>query len=94
MEANTRSGLPLHENKVCLAPAGASRCALRGGDRTSTAGHARACSVVPDGWYWNAFDELQEQGHLDSESQRANMHDAVARLSADGRYFLRHAADE
>lgn len=45
--------------------------------------------VIADGWYWNAYDELEALGHLDPASHRANGGDARARLSADGRLVLR-----
>jgi hypothetical protein len=44
--------------------------------------------VIADNWYWEAFDELEAQGHLDPSSSKV-MGDAVARLSADGRLYLR-----
>jgi hypothetical protein len=56
---------------------------------TSEAEHA----VIPDNWYWEAFDELEAQGHLDPASSRLNGGDAMAGLSADGRYYLRHGDD-
>jgi hypothetical protein len=45
--------------------------------------------VIADGWYWEAFEELDEQGHLNPASVKANGGDAHARLSADGRLYLR-----
>jgi hypothetical protein len=42
--------------------------------------------VIADGWYWEAFEELDAQGHLDPASVKANGGDAHARLSADGRW--------
>lgn len=44
--------------------------------------------VVPEGWYWDAYDELAALGHLDAVSHRANLGDACGRLSADGRWYL------
>jgi hypothetical protein len=45
--------------------------------------------LIAEGWYWNAFEELEAQGHLDPASAKANGGDADARLSADGRLYLR-----
>jgi hypothetical protein len=46
--------------------------------------------VIADGWYWDAFKELESQGHLDDDvSHVANGGDACARLSADGRLYVR-----
>jgi hypothetical protein len=47
--------------------------------------------VTPDNWWWDAFDELEAQGHLDPRASGktfgvGNVH---ARLSADGRLCLR-----
>jgi hypothetical protein len=47
--------------------------------------------VTPDNWWWDAFDELEAQGHLDPRASGktfgvGNVH---ARLSADGRLYLR-----
>jgi len=41
-------------------------------------------------WYWDAFDELEAQGHLDHASSRLNGGDACGRLSAQGRHYLAH----
>ncbi len=49
--------------------------------------------VIADGWYWEAFEELDAQRQLDPASVKANGGDAHARLSADGRLYLR-AGDE
>jgi hypothetical protein len=49
--------------------------------------------VIPDNWYQEAFDELDAQGHLDRASSKV-MGDAVARLSADGRLYLRSASQD
>jgi hypothetical protein len=54
---------------------------------------ADKANVVADGWYWDAFAELQAQGHLDTPSSLGNRGDAFARLSADGRMYLRTIAD-
>jgi hypothetical protein len=48
--------------------------------------------VIPDNWYQEAFDELEAQGHLNRASSKV-MGDAVGRLSADGRLYLRSQAD-
>lgn len=45
--------------------------------------------VIADQWYWEAFEELQAQGHLHDASALGNGGDAYARLSADGRLYLR-----
>ena len=50
-------------------------------------------NLVSDGWYWEAFEELQEQGHLHTASSLGNRGDAFARLSADGRMYLQTIAD-
>ena len=50
-------------------------------------------NLVSDGWYWEAFEELQAQGHLHTASSLGNRGDAFARLSADGRMYLRTIAD-
>lgn len=47
--------------------------------------------VTPPQWYWEAFEELEAQGHLHPASTVANGGDANARLSADGRLYLRTA---
>ena len=49
--------------------------------------------VIADGWYWEAFEELDAQGHLNPASVKANAGDAHARLSADGRLYLRAAGE-
>jgi hypothetical protein len=54
---------------------------------------ADKANVVADGWYWDAFAELQAQGHLDTPSSLGNRGDAFARLSADGRLHLRTIAN-
>ena len=50
-------------------------------------------NLVSDGWYWEAFEELKAQGHLHTSSSLGNRGDAFARLSADGRLYLRTIAD-
>jgi hypothetical protein len=45
--------------------------------------------VTPGQWYWEAFEELEAQGHLSPTSRVANGGDANGRLSADGRLYLR-----
>jgi hypothetical protein len=44
--------------------------------------------VVPENWYADAFEELEAQGHLHPASGQT-FGGAFARLSADGRLFLR-----
>jgi hypothetical protein len=46
-------------------------------------------SEIAGNWYHEAFDELNAQGHLDPATSSKTMGDAVARLSADGRLYLR-----
>jgi hypothetical protein len=48
--------------------------------------------VIADQWYQQAFDELEAQGHLDPAPSKV-MGDAAARLSADGRLYLRPDAE-
>lgn len=48
---------------------------------------------IPDNWYWEAFDELEAQRHLDPVSHRGNGGNAYGRLSADGRFYLRNGGD-
>jgi hypothetical protein len=47
--------------------------------------------VLPDQFYWHALGELEAQGHLHPASTVLNGGDAIARLSADGRLYLRLA---
>ena len=54
--------------------------------KTLMADHA---DVIGDGWYWDAFADLEAQGHLDEASTRGNGGDAIGRLSGEGRWFLR-----
>jgi hypothetical protein len=50
--------------------------------------------VVPDGWWQDAFDELDTQGHLHSESGGGfGVGAQAARLSADGKLYLRQQAE-
>jgi hypothetical protein len=49
---------------------------------------------IPDNWWEDAFDELQAQGHLDPASSKAFGPTMRARLSADGRLYLREEASE
>jgi hypothetical protein len=47
---------------------------------------------VAEQWYWEAYDELEAQGHLEKPgnvSHKAFGGDAFGRLSADGRLSLR-----
>lgn len=50
-------------------------------------------NVIPDGWYWDAFAELDAQRHLHDQSRLGNGGDAFARLSADGRLHIRLSED-
>jgi hypothetical protein len=49
---------------------------------------------VGENWYEHAFDELEAQGHLDPASGKSMGPRMHARLSADGRLYLREVADE
>jgi hypothetical protein len=49
--------------------------------------------VIADNGYWEAFEELQAQGHLDPASHKESGGDACGRLSADGRLYLRSPGD-
>ncbi len=50
--------------------------------------------VLAPQWYWEAFEELEAQGHLDQRaSDKANGGDAGGRLSAEGRWYLRSVDD-
>jgi hypothetical protein len=46
---------------------------------------------IPGNWWEDAFDELEAQGHLDPASAKTFGPTMQARLSADGRFYLRHA---
>jgi hypothetical protein len=48
---------------------------------------------VGDNWYENAFDELEALGHLDTASGKAMGPTMSARLSAEGRFYLRSLED-
>jgi len=50
---------------------------------------ADVADTTPVQWYWEAFEELQAQGHLHDASSLGNGGDAIGRLSADGRLYLR-----
>jgi hypothetical protein len=50
--------------------------------------------VIPDHWYHEVFDELQAQGHLDPASRKTAAFEAWARLSADGRLYLRSQGED
>jgi len=43
--------------------------------------------AVPETWYWDAYNELDAQGHLDGSSSLGSGGDAFAQLSADGRLY-------
>ena len=45
--------------------------------------------VAPPKWYKKAFKELDAEGHLSPTSRVAKGGDAKARLSEDGRLYLR-----
>jgi len=47
--------------------------------------------VVGDNFYVEAFEELEAQGHIHDASGMAFGGDAHARLSADGRLYLRQS---
>jgi hypothetical protein len=44
--------------------------------------------VTPSQWYWEAFEELDAQGHLSPTSRVVKGDDAKGRLSADGQLYL------
>ncbi len=46
-------------------------------------------AVTPEGWYDDAFEELEAQGHLHEASGRAMGGSVFGRLSADGRLHVR-----
>lgn len=48
--------------------------------------------AIPDQAYWEAFEELDAQGHLHKASGKTMGGDAHGRLSADGRLYLRSEA--
>ena len=45
--------------------------------------------VTPSKWYRRAFKELDAEGHLSATSRVARGGDAKARLSEDGRLYVR-----
>jgi hypothetical protein len=49
---------------------------------------------VGDNWYEDAFDELKAQGHLDSASVKTMGPRMHARLSADGKHYVRSPQPE
>jgi hypothetical protein len=49
--------------------------------------------VIPETWYWMAFEEMDAEGHLHPESSKLSGGDACARLSADGHRHLRAVGD-
>ena len=49
--------------------------------------------VLGDNWYLNAFDELDAQGHIGVEANGMGF-DANARLSADGRLYVRRLREQ
>ena len=49
--------------------------------------------VIADRWYWDAFEELEAQSHLHPDSHKVSGGDARARLSADGRLYLRSQSE-
>jgi hypothetical protein len=55
---------------------------------------AEDAKPIPDNWWEDAFDELEAQGHLDPASGKAFGPTMRARLSADGRLYLRDTADD
>jgi hypothetical protein len=49
--------------------------------------------VIADQWYYEVFEELDAQGHLDRASSKLMGGDAIGRLSADGRLYLRSTSE-
>lgn len=49
--------------------------------------------VIPEGWYQDAFDELEAQGHLHDQSG-GSFGGPFGRLSADGRLYVREQRAE
>jgi hypothetical protein len=45
-------------------------------------------ALLPERWYWQAFEQLASLGHLSEDSSRGNSGDAYARLSTEGRTYL------
>jgi hypothetical protein len=52
------------------------------------------CELVPEQWYWQAFADLEAQGHLAEASSKLNGGDADAGLSAEGRFYVRSGREE
>lgn len=51
--------------------------------------------LIPEGWYFQGYDELEAQGHLDPNMSGKSMGgDANALLSAEGRHYIRHPPTE
>ena len=48
---------------------------------------------IPDQWYWEALEELQAQAHLHPAPRKRSGGNACGSLSADGRFYLRSAAE-
>jgi hypothetical protein len=69
--------------------------ALKSGESHSFKELMSDFAVTPDTWYWNGFEELEALGHLNMQvSRKLNGGDANARLSANGRYYVRHENDD
>ena len=49
---------------------------------------------LPEEWYWEAFDDLDAQGHLQPGSSRSTGGDASGRLSSEGRMCVSLKAAE
>ena len=49
--------------------------------------------VIPEQWLWDAYEELDAQGHLHAASG-LTFGDAHGRLSADGRLYLRELDED
>jgi hypothetical protein len=43
--------------------------------------------AIPETWYWDAYNELNAQGHLSRNSSLENGGDAFGQLSADGTLY-------
>jgi hypothetical protein len=50
--------------------------------------------VAPDHWYHRAFDDLEAEWHIDPAASGKTMGDANARLSPEGREYLKSQGDE
>jgi hypothetical protein len=55
--------------------------------------HEADAGLIPDHFYWRAFEELEAEGHLDPASHKEFGGNACGRLSAEGRWYLRSAGD-